>query len=1082
MATLSGVFDAALTDHLSHCTACADQQRIVADNLAFMRELKEQLGSDLCSGAPAAIHPDLVPGYVLVRELARGGQGVVYEARQTATRRRAAVKIIDCRDLGADSSGSRRLQRLEREAELAASLRHPSIVTIFDRTTLPDGRYALAMEFVDGMPIDDWARAIDANAPPTREGQSAAIRAKLHLFAQLCDALHHAHINGIIHRDLKPANILVDEGGSPRIVDFGIARRIVPDVNLTSAGGFAGTLAYASPEQVSSREAVDTRSDVYSLGLILYEILTSRRPYDTEGSLSAAITNITSAPPAPLTVILPGNHAVGRELHAIVFKALAKLPAERYQSAAAFRSDIEHWLTGAPVEAHPQSAAYLLRKLVSRHRTIAAAATAFVVLLVAFAGFMTWSSRTLARQGSLLTDSLAASMIERGRLAGLAGENTRAEALLWPALLNTGANPEDTDLLFSAPSQVLQPAWALAELYSRHPSLMNVPVLPGSDSVRFEPGMHAVRVIRADGAQEIRSIPGGELLQSLPPCVNDSRGRSMLDKAQRRAIIPTRTGMVLIDLDTQKQEVLSDPRLATFDSADISQDGSRAVVTGGDGTLRLWQISPFEEIAVLTPDSHQHAKARFSPRGDLVLAGVKDQVCAWRAEDGELVGQWPIPPHLWVAALQPVITSVQLSPDGTRIAAAMYNALVLYSFNDPTAPPEIISAHRGWVNWVDFSNEGNVLLSTGSERIFKLWDAASNERLVRFELTSVRGYPTISPDGTMVAVCDGADRVRILETRPGAWLRRLTGAAHTVHAAQFSPDGRLLAAAGADGGVQLWRTDDWTEVWKVHVEELPLLALGWSHDGRHLVVGGRSGTLTRIEVASGSLSILAESGPLITWLAFAPGDRIVAAAAGAAITLHDVQTGRLINQLAGHVGRIAQGVFNHDGSILYSVGADGLCTAHDVRSGTVRFRTAPAAGTMMRAVCLSPDGTLLATGSDDWTLRLWDAKTGTLVRTITGVKRDVFSLVFHPKQHLLFSSGRDPAVQVWDVRTGRELAVLEGHHDLVLSIDVSRDGLTLISASSDRTVGVWDLARYSRNFSGSSAAWRSSAPGPGAPR
>ena len=244
--------------HIAGCAACAEQERLIRENMEFMRGFAGEIGEAALGAARSAPAADVMPGYRLVREIARGGQGIVYEATQTETKRRVAVKMIE----PGDKTGRGR-KRIEREAEIAAGLRHPNIVTVYDSAALPDGRYALAMEYIEGVRIDEWAKRVDERAGEDRDARREAVRKKLRAVVAVCDAVQYAHQNGVIHRDLKPANVLVGEEGVPRVVDFGIARRMAPDETLTRAGAFAGTLAYASPEQVSgTSESVDTRTDI----------------------------------------------------------------------------------------------------------------------------------------------------------------------------------------------------------------------------------------------------------------------------------------------------------------------------------------------------------------------------------------------------------------------------------------------------------------------------------------------------------------------------------------------------------------------------------------------------------------------------------------------------------------------------------------------------------------------------------------------------------------------------------------------------------------------------------------------------
>ncbi|MHC5114910.1 MAG: protein kinase domain-containing protein [Planctomycetota bacterium] len=305
--------------------------------------------------------------YEILHEVDRGGQGVVYCARQPGTQRRIAVKRLRA---GSFATAAMR-RRFDREIEIASSLSHPHVVNVFAVDVI-DGQPTLAMQWVDGAPITTWARG-------------RRVRERLELFARVCDAVGHAHRKGVIHRDLKPSNVLVEEtdrGFVPRVLDFGLARMQGPSSGDSVTDDFVGTLAYAAPEQVAGRpEEVDVRADVYALGVILYRMLTEQSPYPVDGALAAVVRAIEhDAPRRPSAL----NGSLDEELDAIVLQALAKSPADRYASVEALRTDVERYLDGAPVLAHPQSRAYLLRKFAQRHRLACAFALVTAILVLAF--------------------------------------------------------------------------------------------------------------------------------------------------------------------------------------------------------------------------------------------------------------------------------------------------------------------------------------------------------------------------------------------------------------------------------------------------------------------------------------------------------------------------------------------------------------------------------------------------------------------------------------------------------------------------------------------------------------------------
>jgi serine/threonine protein kinase/Flp pilus assembly protein TadD len=399
-------------------------ERECADDPEILRRVQDLLAVDPRTGdlpvtplldADAAVVPPRAPGYRIVGELGAGGMGVVYEAEQEEPRRRVALKLI-----GSGFSDPVRIRMFRREIETLARLEHPCIARILESGQAEDGRLFFTMELVRGVPLDrHLARAFETGAP-----SRAAIAENLRLFARICDAVHFAHQRGVIHRDLKPSNLLVVEdpgdsgpagggaagggsagggaagGGAPasasrsraggptfRILDFGLARITDPDSQaslVTEVGAIRGTLQYMSPEQADGDPAaVDVRTDVYSLGVILYQLLTNRLPYDVRGaSLLEAVRRIRETVPPPPRQAVPG---LDPDLEVIAAKALEKDAALRYPSAHALGEDVTRHLGSLPILARPPSTLYQLRKLVRRHRGPFAAGATLLVALIVFA-------------------------------------------------------------------------------------------------------------------------------------------------------------------------------------------------------------------------------------------------------------------------------------------------------------------------------------------------------------------------------------------------------------------------------------------------------------------------------------------------------------------------------------------------------------------------------------------------------------------------------------------------------------------------------------------------------------------------
>ena len=338
---------------------------------------------------PQGSYPREIGGYRIIGLLGEGGMGVVYEAEQPSPRRLVALKVVR----GVEVVDDVRLKMFQREAETLARLDHPNIGAIYESGRTEEGRHFFAMELVRGKTLADWL----VSRP--KRPDKAEIELRLHLFRQICDAVHYAHQRGVIHRDLKPSNLIVtdatasssgtDINAAPmvKILDFGLARITEEDVamtQITEIGVIKGTLPYMAPEQAAGQvDAIDVRTDVYALGVILYELLTGLRPYSTDtGSLLSAVKVICEQTPRPIAEVWNATVRLDPDLVTIAEKALDKEPDRRFASAAAFAEDIGRFLTSQPILARPASTMYQLKKLVSRRKALFAVAAASLVLLV----------------------------------------------------------------------------------------------------------------------------------------------------------------------------------------------------------------------------------------------------------------------------------------------------------------------------------------------------------------------------------------------------------------------------------------------------------------------------------------------------------------------------------------------------------------------------------------------------------------------------------------------------------------------------------------------------------------------------
>jgi len=364
-----------IKEHAQTCAKCSARLLELEHEAELIREIAGAVGSG--DAQHRAGKSDGIEGYKRLAEIYRGGQGVVYKAIQIDTNRVVALKALKSGHFATREERA----RFQREIELVARLKHPGIVTVFGSGTADTGERYIAMEYIEGERLDRFAGARWGKSP---EWNAKTLREFALLFVDLCDAAAHAQQRGIIHRDLKPSNVLVDENGSPRVLDFGIARESDADeaAQLTQGHEFVGTYAYAAPEQFrGGGSAIGTWTDVYAIGVMAYEVLTGARPHTWTGSLPDLTRAVCEDDAADPSLI---NASISRDIATIVLKALAIDPERRYQSAAALRDEFRRAATGEPIDARRDNTVYVLKRIASKYRwRVASAALVLFILLVA---------------------------------------------------------------------------------------------------------------------------------------------------------------------------------------------------------------------------------------------------------------------------------------------------------------------------------------------------------------------------------------------------------------------------------------------------------------------------------------------------------------------------------------------------------------------------------------------------------------------------------------------------------------------------------------------------------------------------
>lgn len=1012
-------------------------------------------------------------GCTIVRLLAEGGMGRVYEARQDAPARPVAVKVMREGLVAPEHA-----RRFAQEAELLGRLKHPAIAQVHaagvERLAAGDRPY-IVMELVEqALPLTSHATAA-----------RLTLRERVAVFARACGGVAHAHAAGVIHRDLKPANILVAGSGETKLIDFGVGRSLTSDgdrlTTAVPAGDLLGTVRYMSPEQLGlDGLVVDTRSDVYALGLVLHELLTGELPYELRGrsvmEAACVLARSRGVPPTPLAARLrrAGLTATeARALAAIVAMCLEPLAADRYPHAGALEADLDRWLAGEPVLARPPSLGDSLARLARRHRTavLTACAAVAALTLAAVAVAVFWlraeGQRQLAEQAQAVAES-------RRQESEARTADARRQLYLSTVLLAAEARDRDNlaearRLMAEAGQLAGEQAGVAVELDCLAASLDDsLAVLPGNG------GTVSAVAWSPDGSLAALGTTAGRL-RTWRPRQNAGRdgsggGRSTADpppldcEAHEAAIWDVAfapDARLLASASADGTVAIHDPatgaavrRLVGHGDAVYAADFSPAgdvLATGSkDRMIRLWNTRTWEESAVLRGHEGTVYSVRFSPAGDRLVSASQDgTVRTWTV--AEATGQ------LSITASRKRVFRAAFSLDGGRIAAAAEDGAATI-WDAATGAQLVRLDHPQRVNAVGFFGEGRLVATASGDGLLRTWDATTGVELARrrghdaalWSLAvrpadaaalsgsgdgSVRAWkldgaadPTITlgdrgqglaitARGDRLAAGDAAGRVTLADPRSLRAVAAFETNAGRVNAACFAPDGSWLALACDDGRVHRWQLHDGRLLPALPVHTRRIYGIDVSPDGASLATGSEDRTARVVDAASGAERLQPLRHPARVFAtAFHPTADLLATACGdRLVRIWSLETGQERSAWSGHEGPV-------------------------------------------NWVCFSPAGDRLASASSDGSVRIWDLAGRRPARVLTGPARQVWRVAFSPDGSRLAATVADGTVQIWDGQSGRPVAVLRGHTDQAWGLAFLPDGRGLATASWDGTVRLWGVS------------------------
>jgi WD40 repeat protein/tRNA A-37 threonylcarbamoyl transferase component Bud32 len=987
--------------------------------------------------------------YELLHEIARGGMGVVYKARQVKLNRVVALKMI----LAGQLAGKDDIQRFHAEAEAAANLEHPNIVPIFE-VGEHQGQHYFSMGFVEGSSLAD---KVAMGPLPPREAAG--------LVRKVAEAIGFAHQKGVIHRDLKPANVLLDESGEPKVTDFGLAKKVQGDSNLTASGQILGTPSYMPPEQAAGKlDLVAEPADIYSLGAILYTLLSGRPPFQADNHLDTLLQVLEKYPIAPRQL----NPNVPRDLETVCLKCLHKEPTRRYWVAQELAEDLGRFLEGEPVKARPVGRIERAWRWCKRRPLVAGLSATVALLLLAAAIAGPWIAHrqaTLRLEAQQRREDLARTEREREEAAAQAVSLAHRE---WMNNNVQGA----LRFLDRCPERFRGWEWRylqglcsseLATLSGHQGAVGEARFFGGGEEiVTAGAGDHTVRLWDASSGIELRT---------LKPTLEE--GFTFSDDGRWLGATSKMRGQVVIwDLEQEKEvQALRVPPAGLTGGA-FSRDGATVILGAADGTALVCDVTSASVRHTLPGVDQPLKSVALSADGTHAAGGTTDgRVLIWSLESGELLHT--LTGHRGGQNMH--VGSVCFRPDGAQMATASNDGTA--KVWDVTTGHELFSlrGHVGFVYDVMYSPDGSRLATAGWDQTVRTWDAATGQPLhvyrghtyivlsVAYHLDGKRLVSTgMSPDGV------GA--VKVWDATEDQQYRKLDRHQRAVLALAYSPDGQLLVSGSVENNAKVWDVatgrevltfDNGTDVGDV--EFLP--------DGRVVTGSGgpfssqRNGEIKIWEPTTGQVlrTIEEPHGPIGALAVSGDGKYIVTGTGSSelarqvsAVRVWDANTGTQLHSLgARDQGAIYDCVFHPDHRRFVVVGVAGGAKLIDAQMGTL-VRTFGRTNIEYRTAAIHPNGRWLAISGSDPAIAVFDLKTGEQIHSLVSHALPVFDLEYSPDGRRLVSTGHDATIRIWDSESGAELLTLRGHQHEVYTARFSPNGRVLATCSFDATIHLWD--------------------------
>lgn len=989
----------------------------------------------------------------ILREIGRGGMGVVYEAEQQSLGRLVALKMLA---VGAVFD-QKAITRFRNEARAAATLDHPNIVPVI-AVGSERGRYYFAMSLIQGLSLSEIISQLKNSSPnqpnsstmdarmardadestedpalrcevdPVRRDRiishsdthrivQAAISTYRSRFRTKCfkpiaelgasaaDALDHAHQRGIVHRDIKPSNLMLDLEGKLWVTDFGLAL-METDSRVTMSGDFVGTLRYMPPEQaLAKRSLIDHRADIYSLGATLYELLALRAPFEAEDRHDL-LQRIARDTPKPVRHY---NEAVPRDLETIVMKAISRQPEDRYASAEDMAQDLRAFMDRSPISAKPPSIFDRAVRWSVRHKGVV---LSLVTILMFAAVGLSVSTALIARERSA-----AESTADRLRHHVYASRMRLASQ----SAAEAGGMATVRELLAKTKPEVLGEElrgweWHYLNSMGRREQITLVGHGDAVLAVAWSPDKKQILSSSANGNLRTWNAETGKPILNLVGHLGAIHDATWSPSGKLIATAGTDRTVRIWDAASGNENRTLMGHSNVIRTVRWSPDGKQLASAGDDKTIRIWDVGSGVEVDV----------QRESERPILAVAWNHDGTRIASAGKGGTIMIWNRLGDAGPVALgEPSrygISSVDWSPDGQRLASASESGEA--KIWDVDSGEELIATMTCPLNSLQWSPDGSQVAGVGRDGTVKVWDPKNESAVILRGHTDEIKAVCWSPDGKRIASA-GFDQTvkiwRVRETDP------LPIGAHEdlTYSARVSPNGLLIASAGADRVIRIWDASSGRRIRELVGHEDVIYSLSWSRDGAKLASGSRDQTIRIWDPVNGLETASLHCNGSVLSVDWNPDGLQLASTSNTDTfgfaSVWDVSTERrkLLKRLKGTKFESIR--WGREGTRLAFAGSDGLVRIWDHERGLSSLR-----GHLRRVRCVdwSPDGQRLASGGADRTIRIWDIDSMAEVFTLRGNSSHVRAIAWHPDGERLASV--TGFIKLWDPDTGIHIATLGG--------------------------------------------------------